>query len=197
MESRREARTLLLEKLEEKPELQTEIATEAPVTPEPAVTPEKQTELNLKELKKESLYSSTVIETPNYDFIEASPLPEKKVKEETKTNPKFKLRLLVVTYSIIIAICSIWIISNAVNINNLNNSINETNSAYYVNEAKYILKIKALENAEPSEDGNINPIAPENIFGVQAEAIEVPSDPTPSQNWFDTFCTWISKLFGG
>ena len=66
-----------------------------------------------------------------------------------------------------------------------------------VNEAKYILKISELDAVKPDEDGSISPIAPENIFGVQAEKLAEPTDPTISTSWFDKFCNWLSGIFGG
>ena len=185
----KESRTVLLEK----PVQETKI--------EKAVeeSTQKQAEFNLKELKKEKLFTSTVIETPNYDFIEATaPAPEVKAQTEPKKDPKFRFRLIVAVYCIIIAICGIWVISNAVEMNSLNSSINQANNEYMINEAQYIMKIEALGEAiEPDDDGSLSPIAPENIFGVQAEPLAEPTDPTVSTSWFDRFCNWLSGIFGG
>ena len=185
----KESRTVLLEK----PVQETKI--------EKAVeeSTQKQAELNLKELKKEKLFTSTVIETPNYDFIEATtPAQEIKTQTEPKKDPKFRFRLIVAVYCIIIAICGIWVISNAVEMNSLNSSINQANNEYMINEAEYIFKIQSLGDAlEPDDDGSLSPIAPENIFGVQAEPLAEPTEPTVSTSWFDRFCNWLSGIFGG
>ena len=104
----KESRTVLLEK----PVQETKI--------EKAVeeSTQKQAEFNLKELKKEKLFTSTVIETPNYDFIEASvPKTTPQTQTEAKKDPKFRFRLIVAVYCIIIAICATWGISNAVEMN--------------------------------------------------------------------------------
>ena len=65
----KESKTILLEK-----PVQTEkaIKVEKDVQIEKEPDTQKQTEMNLKEFKKEKLFTSTIIETPNYDFIEAS-----------------------------------------------------------------------------------------------------------------------------
>lgn len=191
----KESKTILLEK-----PVQTEkaIKVEKDVQIEKEPNTQKQTEMNLKELKKEKLFTSTIIETPNYDFIEASaPKTTPQTQTETKKDPKFRFRLIVAVYCIIIAICGIWVISNAVEMNSLNSSITQSNNEYYINEAQYILKISELDAVQPDEDGSLSPIAPENIFGVQAEPLAEPTDPTVSTSWFDRVCNWLSGFFGG
>ncbi len=181
----KESKTILLEKPTQ--EVKTETIKET-----------LQSKQNLKELKKEKLFTSTVIETPNYDFIEAStPQIEQKPQTKTKPDPKFRFKLIVAVYCIIVAICGAWIISNAVELNGISTSISQSNNAYMVNEAKYILKISELDAVKPDEDGSISPIAPENIFGVQAEKLAEPTDPTISTSWFDRVCNWLSGIFGG
>ena len=187
----KESRVALLEK---------PVITERAVELEKSVKADtqKQSEMNLKELKKEKLFTSTVIETPNYDFIEASaPIQEVKPLTQPRKDPKFRFRLIVAVYCIIVAICSVWIISNAVEMNSLNSSITQSNSEYMINEAQYILKISELDAVQPDEDGSLSPIAPENIFGVQAEKLSEPTDPTISTSWFDKVCNWLSGIFGG
>ena len=190
----KEARTAILERIETKLEKKAEVKTHIM----PDFELDKQDSLNLKELKKEQTYTSTVIETPNYDFIESLPKKEEApaTQTEPKKDPKFRLRLIVAVYCIIIAICSAWVISNAVNINQANAGINEANTAYEINEAKYILKIEQLDNAQPEEDGKLSPIAPENIFGVEPEPLADIAEPLKNTNWFDMFCNWVSKIFG-
>ena len=181
----KESKTILLEKPTK--QVKTEVKEDA-----------IQSKQNLQELKKEKLFTSTVIETPNYDFIEASNI-EPKQKPQTKSKPdqKFRFRLITIVYCVIVAICGAWIISNAVELNGISTSISQSNNAYMVNEAKYILKISELDAVKPDEDGSISPIAPENIFGVQAEKLAEPTDPTISTSWFDKFCNLLSGIFGG
>jgi hypothetical protein len=95
------------------------------------------------------------------------------------------------------AICSIWVISNAVNISNAKANINNSQSAYNINVAKYAYEISKLDNAQPEEDPRLSPIAPENIFGVQAEKLAEPADPVANDSWFNRFCDFISGIFGG
>lgn len=191
----KESKTILLEK---PGQTEKAIKVEKDVQIEKEPNTQKQTEMNLKELKKEKLFTSTIIETPNYDFIEASvPKTTPQTQTEAKKDPKFRFRLIVAVYCIIIAICGIWVISNAVELNSLNSSITQSNNEYYINEAQYILKISELDAVQPDEDGSLSPIAPENIFGVQAEPLAEPTDPTVSTSWFDRVCNWLSGFFGG
>lgn len=186
--------------LEKPTQTQTETQIQTKIQKDLQNKPENQTSLNLKELKKEHLFTSTVIETPNYDFIEVA-TPSSNVKTKTETEPKvdtkFRFRLIVAVYCIIIAVCGIWVISNAVQMNSLSSSITEANNAYMINEAQYILKISELDAIEPDDDGSLSPIAPENIFGVQAEKLSNPTDPTISTSWFDKVCNWLSGVTGG
>ena len=201
-EERRQAvRTLLLEKVEEKEEKQT--AEQEMVKEEPKQDIEiKQDTINLQELKKEKLFSSSVIETPNYDLIpeikkETLEEIKPKAQETNAPNPKFRFRLVSITYCIILLICSVWIISNAVNISKTKSNISDSQSAYNINEAKYAYEISKLDDAQPEEDPSLSPIAPENIFGVQAEKLAEPTDPVKDDNWFNRFCDFISGIFGG
>ncbi len=162
---------------------------------------EEQEVKNIKMLKSEKYFTGTTIETPNYDYIEASSPSgeeEETVEVQPRKSPKFRLRLITVTYIIICAICVSWIISNAVQMNSVSSNISQTTTDYEVNLFEYTTKLAQLDNVQPSEDGtSLNPIAPENIFGLNPEPLTDPVEYSVETSWFDNFCNWLSSIFGG
>lgn len=133
------------------------------------------------------------LETP-HEFFEINAKPKKKKKPM-----KFRFRLLTCVYCAIIAICSGWVITNAVRISNFQSSIESAQSSYELNELKIIKKIEKLddlrEESQKKEGSSLLPI--EEIITIQPLPLENPTEYKQESNWFDSLCNWIGHLFGG
>ncbi len=137
--------------------------------------------------------TSSVIEKPNYDFIETlSPEEEKKIykieKEEAKSKPRtFGKKLRAALFSLVVAVCGVWGIVNVVSITNLESEIAAVNEVYQLNLINYLSKLGTLDTASNYNDlFETYPVTPSN-----------PSQISPSSNWFDRICNFIAGLFGG
>ncbi len=143
------------------------------------------------ETKKEQV--SSVIEKPNYDFIEElTPEEEQKVykieKEKVQEKPKmFGKRLRLALFSLVFAVCSIWGITNIISISNLQSEISAVNEVYQLNLANYLSKLGTLDTAS-----NYN-----ELFPTYPEAQNPPASVEKTSNWFDRICDFIAGIFGG
>ena len=143
--------------------------------------------------EKKDVQSSSIIEKPNYDFIEnLSPEEEQKIykieKEEAKDKPRHapkRLRALIL--GLVLSVCSIWGIYNIVTITNLQAEIEAANELYQLNLANYLSKLGSLDSAS-----NYN-----ELFETFPEAHNPPASVEKSSNWFDRICDFIAGLFGG
>lgn len=171
--------------LKKSKETQTQIATQ-----NQDVQPSEEQEI----AKLESKVSS-VIEKPNYDYIETlTEVEREKVfkvekKQEAKAKPKpSKLKLIVI--SILFAIFGVWGVVNIAQIDNLGNRIAEVAYDYYeFNLPKYL---KNLGSLDATNSSNM-----ENLFETIPDEDKSPSEIIEKSNWFDRFCNFIAGLFGG
>ena len=137
--------------------------------------------------------ASSIIEKPNYDFIEElSPEEEKKVykieKEQAKSKPNtFGKKLRAALFSLVVAVCGIWGIVNVVSITNLEAEIAAVNEVYQLNLVNYLSKLGTLDTASNYND----------LFETYPVTPNPPSQVAQSSNWFDRFCNFIGGLFGG
>ncbi|MDD3397197.1 MAG: hypothetical protein PHR96_01480 [Clostridia bacterium] len=146
-----------------------------------SVTNKPNQEISLK-------YQPSVMETPNYDFIEASGINSSDIKQKNKSKKRFRAKLSLITYSIIFLICSCWTISNAIELSNTARNISEIN--YHINEIQYLIKIEQLDNYNNGENPEIV-----NIIEITPPALVEPTQIQPITNWFDRICAWLSGLF--
>ncbi len=137
--------------------------------------------------------TSSIIEKPNYDFIESlSPEEEKKVykiekeKPEPKSNTLGK-RLRAVIFSLVVAVCGVWGIVNVVSISNLESEIAAVNEVYQLNLINYLSKLGTLDSASNYND----------LFETYPVKPSTPSQVATASNWFDRICNFIAGLFGG
>lgn len=147
--------------------------------------PEVDIEKNISVEEKKS--QPSVLETPNYDFIETTnSLPD--MKQKNKAKKRFRAKLAIITYSIIFLICSCWTISNAIELSNTARNISEI--SYNINEINYIIKLEQTDNYTNGENSEIA-----NIIEITPPALAEPTQIQPITNWFDRFCAWLSGLF--
>lgn len=154
---------------------------------------------NETESKKEieAKQSSSVIEKPNYDFIETltDEEHEKIFKEEEKieifekNERKIKWKLKNVIFSILFAILGVWSLINISTIDSLNNQITTVSETYNVNLVNYLKNLTALDTTNQSNM--------ENLFEVIPNQDLLPTQIAESSNWFDRFCNFLAGLFGG
>lgn len=134
------------------------------------------------------------IETVERDFYEIDAKPKQKNKPT-----KFRFRLLTCIYCAIIAVCTGWVITNAVRISTVQSTIESSQSSFKINELKYIKKIEQLDDLKDTsqnpEDSSLLPI--EEVITIQPAPLENPTDYAKNSNWFDKICNWFGHLFGG
>ncbi len=139
--------------------------------------------------------SSTIIERPNYDFIEElSPeqrgrifkIEEQENKEETK--PKTS-RIKNILIAILFAIFGVWGIINIATLDSLGGQISSITTEYDINLISYL---NNLHNLDATNGENM-----ENLFQTIPKDEVLPSSIGEQSNWFDRFCNFIAGLFGG
>lgn len=141
--------------------------------------------------------SSSIVEKPNYDFIE--PLTseeaekiykiEKQEKAEGKSS-KFGKRLRIALFSLVMAVCGIWGIANIVNINTVKSELDSLSNIYYnINLPSYLRNLAQLDA--------VNQDNMENLFQTIPEEAQPPTQIEAKSNWFDRLCEFLAGLFGG
>lgn len=127
--------------------------------------------------------ASSVIEKPNYDFIKPiSRAQQKKIfkiekqKVEKKSTSPLLKKIKIITFAIIFAVFGSWTIYNAVEI-----------TQYDLKLDQYLLKLGTLDSASNAND--LFPTYPEEGEGADGMASQ--------SNWFDRFCNFVGRLFGG
>lgn len=125
----------------------------------------------------------------------------KKISSAPKKNYSFRIKLVTGVYCILVALFGGWVISNSVNISNTNSNIYQTvieKEQVDANIKDIVLKIKNFDDASknPEDDSTIKKMITETIE-TTPEAIIEPNEYKVESNWFDVFCNWVSRLFGG
>ncbi len=147
------------------------------------------------EIAKVESKGSSIIEKPNYDYIETlSEQQREKVfkierqeKEKAKAKPS---RLKAIVLSILFALFGVWGVVNITQIDNIGAQIAEVASEYYnINLPKYL---KNLVSLDATSSDNM-----ENLFETIPDEDVSPSEIIEQSNWFDRFCNFIAGLFGG
>lgn len=130
--------------------------------------------------------SSSVIETPNYDFIETlSEEQEEKIfvvekqKPKKKSSPLLK-KIKIGIFVLMIGVLGSWTIYNAVELSNI---VTE----YNLKLDQYLLKLGTLDSASGMND----------LFPTYPEDVNPASGVGKKTNWFDRLCNFIAGIFGG
>lgn len=149
------------------------------------------------EKQKAEKKTSSIIEKPNYDFIE--PLSEQeqqkvyKIEHNIKQEKKvytFGKRMRTVLFSVVLLVCGIWGISNVVNINSVKAEYDALSNVYYnINLPNYLKNLTQLDA--------VNKDNMENLFPTIPEESTKPTSIEKKTNWFDRVCEFLAGLFGG
>lgn len=124
----------------------------------------------------------------------------KNQKVELNVRPQGKLILAVI--SVIIILLSSLTIYNAININKISNDIDNLNNQITIqdfNIDKAIKNLKTLnEEAKSSNQAlNLDLKKAEDVIEISLYERKSQTNLKPISNWFDKFCNFISKIFGG
>ena len=187
--------TALTKKLEKKyVQLSGEQFEEEP-TEEPVYEPEEYAEDETEKQTLSASEPSTIIERPNYDFIEElSPEQREKIfkieeqEKKSETKPKTsKIKSIVI--AILFAIFGVWGIINIATLDSLGGQISDISTEYDMNLISYL---NNLHNLDATNGENM-----ENLFQTIPKDDVPPSSIGEQSNWFDRFCNFIAGLFGG
>lgn len=125
---------------------------------------------------------STVIEKPNYDFIEPlSESQQKKIfkveraKRKKATSPLLK-KISIAVFVLLVGVLGSWTIYNAVEI-----------SQYNLRLDTYLMKLGTMDSASSMND----------MFETYPVENKGASSIEEQSNWFDRFCNFIARFFGG
>ena len=149
-------------------------------------TVEVQEEVQTNESSQFSIENVNAQVSPN-----ASHSINKEVKP--KRNKKFRVKLLAVTYALVIGICAGWTIGNAIAINNQASILELTKTDYELN-LKYIQKLGQLDTEITDDNDEFSPIS--SAVELQPLPLTSPTDYEKTSNWFDKLCNWLSNMFG-
>lgn len=125
----------------------------------------------------------------------------KNISKKPQKSFSFRIKLVLGVYCILVALFGGWIITNSVEIAQTNSNIYEASTESTTvnnNIAEIVLKIKNYDDAskDPS-DQSVWVQMSEEIIQVTPQPINEPQNYEKESNWFDVFCNWISKIFGG
>lgn len=189
--------------LERKQESKQEVATEKEVHVFSANAFPKQEVEELQEEKQEEVVQmsenieSSIIEKPNYDFIEelseeqrAKVFKIEKGAELADSKPKSHRNLFkTIIFSVLFAIFGIWGIVNVSTIDTVGSQIAEVTTEYNTNLIKYL---NNLHNLDATNSNNM-----ENLFETIPNEEGSPNTIETQSNLFDRICDFIAGLFGG
>lgn len=138
---------------------------------------------------------SSVIEKPNYDFVEElSESQKQKVykisAEEKAPAPKPQVsKIAKFVLPILIAIFGVWGVVNIAQIDHVAGEIEQVTSDYELNLISYLKNLTSLD-ATNSENM-------ENLFETIPDESVPPEEVGEQSNWFDRICNFLGGLFGG
>ena len=159
---------------------------------------EKETPKKEEHRQSEKKVKPAVIDTPNYDLIEElTPEEREAIKEaeekpeeesfEAKRKKRIRIRIASIAMAVIGFMSLSWTAYNIASIASVNTQITAVATEYSINIAKYALKIKALDGLN---NGN-------ELIETYPEELQDKTEIIPQSNWFDRFCNWLSRIFGG
>lgn len=151
---------------------------------------------NTGQIENSSASKSSIIETPNYDFIETLSDEQREkifkidynVEEKSEAKPKTS-KFKIIMFSILFAIFGVWGVVNIAELDSLSSSISDITSEYNMNLLSYL---NNLHNIDATNSQNM-----ENLFETIPKDELPPNTISEQSNWFDRFCDFIGGLFGG
>ena len=140
---------------------------------------------------------SSIIEKPNYDFIETlSDEQRKKIfkidknqpKDDANAKPK-RNKFKTIIFSLLFAIFGIWGVVNIATLDSVGTEITTVSTEYNMNLISYL---NNLHNLDATNAENM-----ENLLDTIPTEPQSPTKIEEQSNWFDRFCNFIAGLFGG
>ena len=174
----------------------------------------KQFENQIVEVQEDTAQDNAIEQGSEMDFISLLDtakdveIDTKRINKELenvvakpKKNYSFRIKLITGVYCILVALFGGWVISNTINISQTNSYLYEATARTTEinnNILDIIGDIEKLDSvsSDPEDDTIVVKIVTEEIQ-ITPEAIREPNDYQKSSNGFDTFCNWISSIFGG
>lgn len=139
---------------------------------------------------QEEKQEEKIIEKPNFDLIE----PDKRViklrKKQAKTQPKerTKNKKFGLILAIGLGIASILCVTNVAILEHYSSSLSQLETEFYeVNLPKYLKDVANLDSTKKSME----------FLDTYPEEINDAGELGTKTNWFDKFCNFWSRLFGG
>lgn len=175
---------------EELPQEQTEPAVEQRTKTQEQI---QEDNINFEKLIDEASEVKIDEKAINKELKDIAPTPKKSYS--------FRIKLVTGVYCILVALFGGWVIGNAVDIARTNANIYETaleQERVSADIEKIVLKIKNFDDASqnPEDDSTVKKMITETIETTPEAPVE-PNEYVVESNWFDVFCNWLSKLFGG
>lgn len=131
----------------------------------------------------------TVMQTPNYDFIETNGKAEIMGEQDKRRKKrKFRAKLAITVYSILLIICICWATINTVQLSNTAHQI--TQITYEIDSIQYLIKIDQLDCYKNGDETLIT-----TVLEITPPPLAEPTQIQPQTNWFDRFCSWLTGIF--
>lgn len=131
----------------------------------------------------------TVMQTPNYDFIETNGKAEIMGEQDKRRKKrKFRAKLAITVYSILLIICICWATINTVQLSNTAHQI--TQITYEIDSIQYLIKIDQLDCYKNGDETLIT-----TVLEITPPPLAEPTQIQPQTNWFDRFCAWLTGIF--
>ncbi len=157
-----------------------------------------------KEKNKTSSDFDKILEISNSGNVDESVITTASTTKQQKVKMKLRPRgkLILIAISAVIILLSSLCISNAVKINRLNSDITNVSQQIDIEDLKIdtaIKKLGSLTDEAKSDDTALRLELDKCTDFNEVELYErqTQTKPNAKSNWFDKFCNFISKIFGG
>lgn len=157
-----------------------------------------------KEKNKTSSDFDKILEISNSGGVDESVITTATTTKQQKVKMKLRPRgkLILIAISAVIILLSSLCISNAVKINRLNSDITNVSQQIDIEDLKIdtaIKKLGSLTDEAKSDDTALRLELDKctDFNEVELYDRQTQTKPNAKSNWFDKFCNFISKIFGG
>ena len=157
-----------------------------------------------KEKAKKNDEFDKILEVSNNGEVSVDTITTSSVKKNQKVKMKLRPRgkLILIAISCVIILLSSFSIANAVKISRLNNEIVDLDNQITIQDFKVDTAIKKLGELtdESKKDQKAIDLELEKTTDYTEIGLYERQDvvkPKAQSNWFDKFCNFISRIFGG
>lgn len=157
-----------------------------------------------KEKEKKNDEFDKILEVSNNGEVSVDTITTSSVKKNQKVKMKLRPRgkLILIAISCVIILLSSFSIANAVKISRLNNEIVNLDNQITIQDFKVDTAIKKLGELtdESKKDQKAIDLELEKTTDYTEIGLYERQDvvkPKAQSNWFDKFCNFISRIFGG